>query len=650
MKRILCSALLGGLLWTASGTESRFTDHGAPAPVSLARGSAATLDADGKRVLLVWQTDIRKLLAIGLDGNPTRQFELPDFPVPSGGGGSFGLLHSRGGRFYTQVGPWTTGLRPGTFYEFDPRTMQFTRTVRTANTYAMSFHEDRDGIIWLALYPNAQLLSYDPKTGKMTDHGELNHESWYQYPRSGIARDRNGWVYFIIGYTRSQILAYHPATGVKRALLPESERAQSRDNADSVGKVFCGEDGEVYGRTVTTRGWKDFRLFNGEAIELAAPPQVKALPDRAATGWKDFLDFPDGSKITRLEVPFKRLTLQEKDGSSRQVHFSYDAPGAKMGGVFNGPNGEIYGTTAYPRFVFRFDPQSGKFFLHPDTNAGGHWNAWVTRGNSLYGGFYPWGMIREIDTTRPWARGANAPQTKGDYGRALRSSPHIHRPNTLLLLNDGNRMILGGTPDYGHTGGGLTFFDAATGKSETVPDTRLLPHQSTIALANLPDGKVFGVTSITPGTGGKALAEAPEFYILDPETRRIVHHQVRPHVKGDISMIYDAVTGKDGMVYLLDGKSTQFYRFNPATRSIDRKFDLTRYGTVAPTPGSGILRLDTDGKLYMLFAKAILRFDPTTENVEKVTDIPVPGVYGSMALTPERIYFGAGSHLWSYRR
>lgn len=648
-KQLIMAALLLGSALAFAAPESRFTDHGAPAPVSLARGSAATLDGTGKRVLLVWQTDIRKLLAIDIETGKARQFDLPDFPSPEGGGGSFGLLHSRKNRFYTQIGPWTAGLKPGTFYEFDPAKMEFTFRGPTTNTFAMSFHEDKDGVIWAALYPNSQLISFDPATAKLTDHGELNRESWNQYPRSGLARDKEGWVYVIIGYTKSQILAYNPADGTKRALLPESERATSKDDADSVGKIFLGKDGEVYGKTITPSGWKHYRLAGGKATELPGPPAVEPVPERAASRWADFTDFPDGSKITKLEVPFKRLTLQEKDGGERIIRFDYDAPGAKMGGVFNGPDGEIYGTTAYPRFVFRFDQACGKFFLHQDTNAGGHWNAWVARGKAIYGGFYPWGMIREIDTTRPWTRTECTELDKADYGRSVRSTPHIHRPNTLLLLNDGNRMILGGTPDYGHTGGGLTIFNAATGKSETIPHEKLLKNQSTVALANLPDGKVFGVTATTPGTGGKALAEAPEFYIFDPDRKEIVWHQVRPNVKGDISMIYDAVTGDDGKVYILDGKMAKLYTFDPVKREITGETGLQAFGNIAPTPGTGIMRNDVDGTMIILMEKALVKFNPADGKATKIADLPVTP-YGSIAVTPERIYFGSGSHLWSYQR
>ena len=634
-----------------SSTDSRLTDHGVPAPVSLSRGSVATTDAEGKRILLILQSDIRKLLVVGIDSGVSRQFDLPEVPYAERGGGSFGFLYARNGVLYGHLGPWTTGRAAGMFYAFDPARMEFTFQGKTSDTYAMSFHEDQDGVIWAALYPNAQLISYDPKTRKMTDHGELNQESWYQYPRSGIARDRHGWVYVIIGYTRSQILAYNPADGTRRALLPEDRRAASRDDRNSVGKVFRGQDGEIYGKTITTDGWKYFHLNNGTAIELSGAPETEPIPERAANGgWTDFLEFPDGSRVVKLEVPFKRLTLQEKDGSTRQIHFTYDAPGAKMVGVFTGPGNEVYGTTAYPRFVFRFDRKNGRFFPHPETHAGGHWNAWTVRGNNIYGGFYPWGMIREIDVTRPWTRGEITGFEPADYGRSVRSTPHIHRPNTLLLLQDGDRMILGGTPDYGHTGGGLTIFNAATGASKTLSHEQLLPNQSTIALAALPDGKVFGVTGVAAGTGGQVLAKEPEFYIFDPDTEKIVFHQVRPHRPGDTSMVYDAVCGDDGLVYLLDGATGMLHVFDPEKRAIVRDFNLGAvYGEVAPASGTGIMRKDADHCLYLLFRRALVRFNPATGTHEKLADLP-PGVVGSIALTPDAIYFGIGSHLWSWRR
>ena len=96
-----------------SSTDSRLTDHGVPAPVSLSRGSVATTDAEGKRILLILQSDIRKLLVVGIDSGVSRQFDLPEVPYAERGGGSFGFLYARNGVLYGHLGPWTTGRAAG---------------------------------------------------------------------------------------------------------------------------------------------------------------------------------------------------------------------------------------------------------------------------------------------------------------------------------------------------------------------------------------------------------------------------------------------------------------------------------------------------------------------------------------------------------
>jgi hypothetical protein len=622
--------------------DARFTDHGAPAPVSLARGAAATLDGDGRRVLLVWQTDIGKLLSIDVETGAARQFAMPDFPP---GGGSFGVLQSRRGLWYTHAGPWA---KPGRLYEFDPKTMTFTFSFETKGTYAMAFHEDRDGVIWLALYPDAQLISYDPATRKVVDHGSLNSEKWPQYPRVGLARDAAGWIYTVIGFTRCQILGYNPATGERKAYIPESERGQAKNDAVSMGQVFLGEDGKAYARTVTTSGMKWYQLSGGEATALAQAPTVKPVPERAHGCWGQFPDFPDGSNVTKLDVPYKRLTVRDADGTERRLTFDYDAPGALMMNVFTGPGGEIYGSTAYPRFVFRFDPATGTYFLHPDTNAGGHWNSWVTRGDKLYGAFYPWGMIREIDTSRPWARGASADFEPADYGKSVKGDPHIHRPNVLLAHPDGIHLVMGGTPDYGHTGGGLLIWNLETNRTELLTHEQLIKHQNTVALAALPDGNLVGATSVSPGTGGERLASVPEIYIFDWKERKILWHQPLPEIKGNEFTSFDLLTGPDGLVYLLDGGSSALRVFDPARREMVRTIALGQYGKPAGSAGNGVMIRGDAGEFYLLFDKSLVKFDPVTGSHEKLADLPVTP-RGSLALHDGRLYFASGSHLWSFR-
>ena len=72
--------------------------------------------------------------------------------------------------------------------DLDPLT--FTRvgliTLRRLTTpyFPTGSSEDDEGIIWAANYPNSHVTSFDPRTRKLVNYGQLNKESWPQYPRA----------------------------------------------------------------------------------------------------------------------------------------------------------------------------------------------------------------------------------------------------------------------------------------------------------------------------------------------------------------------------------------------------------------------------------------------------------------------------------
>ena len=107
-----------------------------------------------------------------------------------------------------------------------------------------------------------------------------------------------------------------------------------------------------------------------------------------------------------------------------------------------------------------------------------------------------------------------------------RVPPTINRPHELLATPDGKWVFLAGTPGYGHTGGGLLLWNRETGTRTLLEHTDLIPDHSTMSLALLPDGKLLGGTTISPGTGGEQKAKEAELYILDPTTCKVEWHAV----------------------------------------------------------------------------------------------------------------------------
>ena len=180
---------------------NRFYHHGVATPVSNHRGTAATVDGNGRNVVLVWLYDHRggyALLMVDAETGDTEQFPMP---YDQKRDGPFAAILSTRNRYYSHFGSH--------FVEFDPLAREFSFHHKTVPQMAMSMTEDDEGRIWSGTYPNSAIASYNPGTGEFRDYGNLYDQNWRQYPRF-IATDDTGWVYFGVGSTASQIISLNP--------------------------------------------------------------------------------------------------------------------------------------------------------------------------------------------------------------------------------------------------------------------------------------------------------------------------------------------------------------------------------------------------------------------------------------------------------
>ena len=195
--------------------ENGFVDHGVATPVSNHRGTVATVDGQGRKVVLVWLFDHRggyALLMIDAETGQTREIPVP---FPTGGDCPYASILSSRNRFYTHFNSH--------FIEFDPATATFTFCHTTAPQMAMGMTEDDQGVIWSVTYPDSGVVSFNPTIRDFRDYGHVHHENWRQYQRF-VAADDAGWIYFGLGNTASQIVAFEPATGKAVSLLADAER------------------------------------------------------------------------------------------------------------------------------------------------------------------------------------------------------------------------------------------------------------------------------------------------------------------------------------------------------------------------------------------------------------------------------------------
>jgi hypothetical protein len=607
-----------------------FLDHGVATPVSNPRGTVATVDGDGRNVVLVWLFDHRggyALLMIDAETGKSEQFRIP---FPHEGDCPYASILSSHNRFYTHFHDH--------FVEFDPVTRAFTFRHKTAPQMAMGMTEDDNGVIWSVTWPRSGVVSFDPATREFKDYGHVHQENWWQYQRY-VAADDAGWIYFSIGFTASHIIAFDPRTGHAKPMLPESQRVQGES-----GYVYRDLNGKVYGHAGKGGKGDWYEFHNGEGKKIAQPERVQRKPIITGSQVLFHAEFPDGRQVKECDLVTRRLVVENpRIGKATEVTFDYTTDGAHIMGVGVAPDGTICGGASCPMHFFSYSPRTDEWINRPTV---GQSNTVARQGDRFFIGGYGGGYLLEWDPSRPWV-----PTEKGrpdcNPFYLTDCTPTIHRPHALLAHPDGKTLVLAGVPDYGYTGGGLLFWDRETGTGELLEHTDILLNHSTMSLEALPDGKLLGGTTTAPGTGGERKADQAELYIMDLATKRLDWHEA---VLPGVQEYMDLCLAPDGLVYGIADRK-RFFVFDPATRQVVHQEDTEpTLGRAATNREQGprVFILTPDGRLYMLFEKGVARVDPTTYRIAMVAESPVP-IIGGGDLLDGRIYFIGASRVHSYQ-
>jgi len=622
-----------------------FFHHGIATPVSNHRGTVATVDAEGRNVVLVWLFDHRGGYALLMIDAETGKGEEIPMPFPPGGDCPYASILSSGNRFYTHFNSH--------FVEFDPEKRAFTFFQKTAPQMAMGMTEDDNGVIWSVTYPNSGVVSFDPATRAFKDYGYVHAENWAQYQRY-VAADDGGWVYFGIGSTASHIIAFDPRTGEAKPMIPEAERVKGS------GYVYRDMNGKVYGHSGSGAKEDWYEFHNGEGRKIVEPERIEKKPIITSHQGLFHREFPDGKRLKTCDLVNRVVVVENPEtGEAKELHFDYTSEGAHIMGLAAAPDGAICGGTAFPMRFFSYNPETDEW-----TNRAsyGQWNTVARQGDRFFVGGYGGGFLLEWDPAREWVA-----TVKGKDGCNpqfhTQCTPSIHRPHDLLAHPDGKTLVLAGTPGYGYTGGGLLFWDRETRMRTLVEHTDILPEHSTQSLVALDDGKLLGGTTTSPGTGGEKKAEQAELYIMDMATKRLEWHEVVfPGVQG----YTDMCRAPNGLVYGVADRQ-RFFVFDPAKRQVVHEEDTgARFGPTNSQQGPRVFVLGKRGlsqasespsetglspvsapTLYMLFVKGVARVDLATHGITMLAESPVPiGPGGD--LLDGRIYFGSGSHVYSY--
>jgi hypothetical protein len=621
---LMWTVLVGGSFGATEDLGNGFLHHGVATPVSYPRGIVATVDGEGRDVVLVWLFDHRGGYALLMIDAETGESEEYPVPFPPGGDCPYASILSSRNRFYTHFNSH--------FVEFDPTKRAFTFCRKTAPQMAMGMTEDDNGVIWSVTYPQSGVVSFNLVTREFKDYGHVYRQNWRQYPRY-VAADDAGWIYFGIGPTASQIIAFDPRTGRAKPMIPEDERVKGG------GYVVRDLNGKVYGYAEKGQ-WYEF--YKGEGRKIAPPERINGKPIITGSQGLFHREFPDGKRIRTCDLVNRVLVVENPEtGEVKELSFDYTSEGAHIMGVAVAPNGTICGGTTFPMRFFSYNPETDEWV---NRACYGQWNTVARQGDRFFVGGYGGGFLLEWDPSREWV-----PTQKGKEDSnplfLTQSAPTINRPHDLLAHPDGRTLVLAGTPGYGYTGGGLLFWDRETRTATLIEHTDIIPYHSTMSLVALPNGKLLGGTTTAPGTGGERKAEEAELYIMDMTTKRIEWYKA---LFPGVQSYTDMCLAPDGLVYGFADRRL-FFVFDPIEKKVVHNQEtMAEFGPTNSQQGPRVFVLSPDRKIYILFVKGIARVETGTFKITMLAESPVPIGPGGDILSG-RIYFASGSHLYSYK-
>ncbi len=597
-----------------------YMHHGVATPVSNHRGTVATVDGEGNNVVLVWLFDHRGgygLLMVDAQTGESTTFETP---FPPGGDTPYASILSSKNRYYTHFASH--------FCEFDPTVPGFTFEHATAPQMAMSMTEDDEGVIWSASYPSSGVVAYDPETKQFRDYGHVYTQNWRQYPRS-IAADDQGWIYFGVGSTNAQIIILNRETGEATPVAPEEERGHG------YGQVTRDVNGKVYGQI----GEQWYELYGGQATKIDQP-EINPKPIITGSQGLFHREFPNGDRLAYVDLVNRKLAVETADGETREVEFDYESEGAHIMGLASTSAGTIAGGTAFPMRFFSYDPRTDEWI---NRAAYGQWNTVAPAERLFYIGGYGGGFLLEWDPLAEWVpTEKDNPDSNPRF--LTQVTPTIHRPHDLLVHPDGRWVILAGTPGYGYTGGGLLFWDREAEEQTVLTHEDLIPWQSAMSLAPLPDGNLLVGSTIAAGTGGEVRADLAELYIVDIDSMEMIWHE--PLLDGAHGYT-DMIAGPNGKIFGICDR-TRFFVFDPESRSIVHEFDTSeQFGGSVSQQGTRAFVEDDEGNIYILFNRGIAQLDPETYEITMLSEAPLT-IGGGGDYLDGRIYFYSGSHVYSW--
>ncbi|MBI2421551.1 MAG: PQQ-like beta-propeller repeat protein [Candidatus Hydrogenedentes bacterium] len=578
-----------------------------------------------ERIYINMRQDGGKLFLVSIDPETgaTEQFQSPV------GTGAWGFMTGPDGRIYLGTHEGPDANDSGMLLVFDPKQpekqIQAIGKPSDTESYLWMFCTGADQKIYGCTFPGAKIVSYDPATGAMADHGVMDETQ--QYSRN-ICTGPDGMIYVGIGYGRANVVRFDPKTGAHESILPEQYRA---DPKQTTASVWRGVDGAVYVSAISMTAGADGQPEAGSAtlrVEKAGLVEVANAP-AAVT----HTTLRDGRHVSNVTID-GAYDLVSPDGAVEKRTFTYASAGCGLFMVDNGPLGRIYGGTFMPNELFHYDPATGALENPGNpTEVGGEIYSMLDHNGLLYVCAYPGSFLSRWDPKLPWNYGREATNNPRGFGNL---GPGHLRPRA-MIHGPGQQIYIGSFPEYGMLGGSLGVWDPVEDRLiENYP--QLIRNQSITTLVwDEKTGLIFGGSSTQGGGGSTPSEPSAKFFAFDSTAKQLKFEIV---VADDVPYIR-AMCPVGRKIYGV-GKGDTLFVYDIDAEKLVHQADLG-VGSVCDVS----LRPWKDGMIYGVASRKIFKLDPESYACTTLAEYPNT-IRCGFAIDDHGIYFGDRAELIRY--
>ncbi|MFA5857841.1 MAG: hypothetical protein WC955_02125 [Elusimicrobiota bacterium] len=513
------------------------------------------------------------------------------------------------------------------FFEFDPAKpelgiVNLGKPVETEQ-YVWEAEIGDDGKIYFCTFPKCKLISYDPYTKKFNDCGRAHSTNTYLRT---LAKMRDGNILCGTGIEEADVVVYDVKRATFTSILPSELKGKS-----GFSSITADADGNTYASIGKT--WYQVT----DEYKMVEAKNVKPFNSQVYHP----ITLSDGRIVAGAGIEGDYTLKNPTTGVTEKFRFNYSGDGVTIMEITEGPDKKVYGSTALPLAMFRYDDgikEKGVEYLGIN-NAAAQVYSFANYKDKMFTASYGNGVISLYDPAKPWNPGAKP--ENNPYNFVTLGNCYM-RPRTMYLV-DGKIYVFGIT-DYGNTTSGIAEIDPELCKVTRRYDAAVMNYGLSCAVYD-PATKLHICGTTTHIGNRKPLEENASLLAFDIDKGTITWE-----VKLDTSNVY----GIDGIALAEPGRIVLMYQANKIRKLavVDTRTREVVHRNDAHSLSGGVWRLvnTADGRILGATSGNIFEVDTKDYSVKILHNTVDPKVKVSGPVScGGYIYYGSGEKVYRFK-